>query len=81
MSRFVQFWCKLNIREIFKTCPFRFCDYYGDSHDVIFPQFPNHFPPFPVLFPHVSSSVYTIFLGVSTVSSQFFPFPILDFAK
>ena len=25
ISRFLKFWCKLNTRRIFKTCPFRFC--------------------------------------------------------
>ena len=25
MPRFLKFWCKLNTRRIFKTCPFRFC--------------------------------------------------------
>ena len=66
MSRFLQFWCKLNTRGIVKTCPFCFLhDYYGDSLNVMFPQFPNHFLPFPMLFPHVSHSVSTISLGVS----------------
>ena len=55
MSRSLQFWCKSNTREIVKTCPFRFlCDYYGDSLDAIFPQFPNNFLQFPMVFPHVS---------------------------
>ena len=62
MSKFLQFWCKLNTRRIVKICPFRFLrDYYGDSLDVLFPQFPNHFLPFPMLFLHVSPSVSTIF--------------------
>ena len=69
MSRFLQFWFKLNTREIAKTCQFRFLrDYYGDSLDVMFPQFPNHFLPFPMVFLHVSPSVSTILSGVSTVS-------------
>ena len=58
MSRFLQIWCKLNTLEIVKTCPIRFLrDYYGNSLDVMFPQFPNHFLPFPMVFPHVSPSV------------------------
>ena len=74
MLRILQFWCKLNICRIVKTCPFSFLrEYNGDSLDVMFPQFPNHFPLFPMVFLHVSPSVSTISLGVSTVSSQCFP--------
>ena len=74
MSRFLQFWCKLNTRGIVKPYPFRFlCDYYGDSLDVMFPQFPNHFLSFPMVLLHVSSSVPTISSGVSTVSPKCFP--------
>ena len=74
MSRFLKFWCKLNTHEIFKACLFCFLrDYYGDSLDAMFPQFPDHFLPFPVVFPHVFPSLSTFFLGVSTVSSQCFP--------
>ena len=74
MSRFLQFWCKSNTRGIVKNSPFRFLrDYYGDSLDVMFPQFPNHFLPFPMMFPHVSPSVSTISSGVSTVSPQCLP--------
>ena len=77
MLRFLQFWCKLNTRRIVKTCRFRFLrDYYGNSLDIMFSQFPNHFIPFSMVFPHVSPSVSTISAGVSTVS----PFPTLDFA-
>ena len=81
MQRFLQFSGKLNTRKIVKTCPFRFLlDYYGDSRDVMFPQFPNHFLPFPMLFTHLSPSVSTIFSGVSTVSPQCFPrFLFCDF--
>ena len=81
MSRFLQFWCKLNTRRIVKNCRFCFLrNYYGDFLDLIFLQFPNHFLPFPMVFSHVSPSVSTISSGVSTVSSVFPPFPILDFA-
>ena len=74
MPIFLQFCCKLNTCAIVKTCPFCFLrDYYGDSLDVMFPQFPNHFLPFPMVFPHVSSSVSTISLGVSTVFRECFP--------
>ena len=74
MSRFLQFWCKLNTRTIFETCPFRFLrDYYGDSLDVMFAQFLNHFLPFSMVFPHVSLTVSMISSGVSTVSRQCFP--------
>ena len=74
MSKFLEFWCKTNTRGVVKTCLFRFLhDYYGDSLDVMFPQFPNHFLPFPMVFPHVSPSVSTISPGVSAVSPQCFP--------
>ena len=70
----LQFWWKLNTRKIVKTCPFHFLrDYYGDFLDVMFPQFPNHFLPFSMVFSHVSSSVSTISSGVSTVAPQCFP--------
>ena len=70
MSRFLQFWCKLNTRRIVKTCPFRFLsDYHGDFLDVMFTQFPNHFLTVPMVFPYISPSVSTISSGVSTVSS------------
>ena len=48
-------------------------DYYADSLDVMFSQFPNHFLPFAMVFPHVSPSVSTTSLGVFTVSPQCFP--------
>ena len=74
MSIFLQFWCKLNTCRIVKTCPFHFLHhYYGDSFNVMFLQFPNHLLPFPVVFLHVSPSVSTISLGVSTVSPECFP--------
>ena len=74
MSRFSQFWCKLNTRRISKTCSFRFLrDYNGDSLDVMFPHFPNNVLPFPMVFPYVSPSVSTISSGVPTVSPQCFP--------
>ena len=67
MSRFLEFQCKLNTARIVKTCLFRSLrNYYGDSIDVMFPQFSNHFLPFPMVFPHVSPSVSTISFGVST---------------
>ena len=69
MARFLQFWCKLNTRGIVKICPLCFLrDYYGDSLNVMFSQFPNHFLAFPMVFSHVSPSVSKISLGVSTVS-------------
>ena len=50
-----------------KYMPSRFLrDYYGDSLDVMFPQFPNHFLLFPMVFPYISS-------GVSNVCPQCFP--------
>ena len=65
----LQFWWKLNTRRIVQTWAFCFPrDYYGDTLDVIFPQFPNHFLPFPKVLPHVSPIVSTISSGVSTVS-------------
>ena len=48
-------------------------DYYGDSLDIMFPEFPNHFLLFPMVFPLVSLSVSTIFSGVPTVSPPCFP--------
>ena len=77
MSRFLQFWCKLNTRRIVKTCSFRFLhNYYGDALDFTFPQFPNHFLPFSMVFPHVSL-VFLRFLRVFllfslSVSSVFY---------
>ena len=60
---------KLNTRRIVKTCPFRFLpDYYSHTVDVLFHQFPNRFLPFSMVFPHVSSNVFIISSGVSTVS-------------
>ena len=74
MLRFLQFLCKLNTNKIVKTCLFPFVrDCYVNSLDVMFPQFPNHFLLFPMVFPHVSPSVSTISFGVSTVSPQCFP--------
>ena len=74
MSKYLQFWCKSNTHRIVKTCPFRsLLIYYGDSLDVMFLQFHNHFLLFPMVFPHVSISVSTISLGVSNVSPQCFP--------
>ena len=74
MSRILQFLCKLNTRRLVKSCPFRFLrDYSGDSLDVMFSQFPNHFLPFPMVFPHVSPSFSTISSGVSTVFPSCFP--------
>ena len=68
--------------RIVKTCPFRFLrDYYGDTLDVMFPQFPNYFLLFPLVFPHVSSSVSTIQLGVSTVSPQCFPRSLFQISR
>ena len=73
LSRFLQFWCKLYTRGIVKTCLFRFLhDYYGNSFNDMFPQFPKHFLPFPMVFPHVSPSVSTISSGVATVSPHCF---------
>ena len=78
MSRFLQFWFKLNTREIVKTCQFRFLhDYYGDSLDVMFPQFLTISYRFPwcfCMFP-------LVFLRFCRVFLLFPPFPILDFAK
>ena len=82
ISRFLQFCYKLNTCEIVKTCPFRFLrDYYGNSFHVLLPQFPNHFLPFLMVFPHVSPSVSTIFSGVSTVSPQCSPVSFFRFCE
>ena len=67
-SIFLQFSCKLYKRRIVKTCLFRFRDYYGDSLNVMFPQFLNDFQLFPMVFPQDFPSVSMIFLDVSTVS-------------
>ena len=66
----LKYWWKLNTCRIVKTRPFRFLrDYYGDSLDVMFPQFPNHFLLFPMVFSHVSPRVFLLFpLSVSPVS-------------
>ena len=69
MSRILQFMCKLNTHRIAKTSSFCFLrNYYGDSLEVMFPQFPKHFLMFHMVFLHVSISVSTISLDVSTVS-------------
>ena len=40
MLRFLQFSCRLTASLIVKICPFRcLCGYYGDSLDVMFPNF------------------------------------------
>ena len=73
MSRILQFWCKLNTHRLVKICPFCFLrNYYGNSLDVMFLQFSNHFLPFPMVFPRVSPSVSLISSGVSTVFPQYF---------
>ena len=55
-----------------KKCLFCFlCDYYGDYLNVMFLQFPNHFLPFPMVFPNVFPTVSTISVGVSTVFPSF----------
>ena len=83
----LQFWWKLIILKILKTCLFRFLrDYYGDSLYVMFLQFPNHFLPFPMVFSHVSQcfndflrclycfpSVFPCFLPFSMVFSHASP--------
>ena len=48
-------------------------DYYGDSLDVMFLQFPNDSLPFPMVFRHGSPSVSTISSGVAAVFPQCFP--------
>ena len=84
MSKFLQFWCKLNTRRIVKICPFRFLrNFYGNSLDFMFPHFPNLFLPFSMVFPHISPGVSTISSGFSTVFPQCFPhflFSILRFS-
>ena len=85
MQKFLQFWGISNTWRIAKTCQLCFLrDYCDDSLDVMFPQFPNHFLLFPMVFPHVCPSVSTISSGVFTVSPQCFPcflFQILRFMK
>ena len=74
MLRFLQFLDKINTRRIAKTFPFRFLgDYYGDSLDVLFPQFPINFLPFLIVFLHISASVSTTSSGAFTVYPQCFP--------
>ena len=53
--------------------PFHFgnldsCDFHGDSLNVVFPRFPYCFLPFPLVFPHISSGVSTVFSGISPIS-------------
>ena len=76
----LQFWWKLNTRGIVKTCPFRFLrDYYGDTLDVMFLQFPNHFPwcfrMFPLVFLQFPREFQLFPLCISPVS--FFRFCVL----
>ena len=49
----------------------------------MFPQFPNHLLPFPIVFLHVSPYLMFLwFLGCFySYSSVFLPFPILDFKE
>ena len=80
MLRFLQFFCKLNTNKIVKTFLFHFVrDCYVNSLDVMFPKFPNLFLLFPMVFPHVSPSVSTISLGVSTVSPHVSPVSYFSF--
>ena len=71
---FLHFLQKLNAREIVKAylvCfPCFHC--YGNSLNVMFPRFPNHFLSFSMVFPNVFPSVSTAFPGVSPVFPQFF---------
>ena len=72
--KFLHFLQKLNTREIVKAylvC-FPCFYYYGNSLNVMFPRFPNHFLSFSMVFPNVFPSVSTTFPGVSPVFSQFF---------
>ena len=73
MLRFLQFSCRLTASLIVKICPFRcLCGYYGDSLDVMFPNF---------LFPTDSYGVFACFVGCLYCFPSLFPaFPILDFA-
>ena len=74
MSTFFTILVHINTGRIVKSRPFRFLrDYYGYYLDVMFPQFPNHFLPFPMVVLHVSRGVFAIPSGVFTVSSQCFP--------
>ena len=61
MSRFLHFGGKLNTRGTVKTV---LRDYYCDTLNVMFPQFPNHLIPFLMVFRHVSPSVSTFSSGV-----------------
>lgn len=62
----LQFLCKSNTHKIIKICQFCFPrDYYGYSLNIMFSRFPNHYCPFPMVFPHVSPSVSSVSLGVS----------------
>ena len=42
-------------------------DYHSDFLNVVFPQFPNCFLPFPLVFTNLSSSVSTVSVGVFPV--------------
>ena len=61
MSRFLHFGGKLNTRGTVKTV---LRDYYCDTLNVMFPQFPNHLIPFLMVFRHVTPSVSTFSSGV-----------------
>ena len=61
---------------------YRFLQFWGKLNTrriMVFPQFPNHFPSFPMVFLYVSPSVSTTSLGVSTVSLQFVIFKSLGY--
>ena len=58
--------CANQTHKIIKICQFCFPrDYYGYSLNIMFSRFPNHYCPFPMVFPHVSPSVSSVSLGVS----------------
>ena len=68
--------------RIVKTCPFRILrNHSGDSFNVMFPQFPNHFPPFSMMFPHVSPSVSIISSVVLLFHLSVFPVSYIRFCE
>ena len=73
MSRFLQFYCKLNTCRTVKSWPFRFCVIIMVIPCMLcYPSFLNIVYR-SMVFLHISPSVSTISLGVSTVSPHCFP--------
>ena len=68
MLRFFQFWCKLNTREIFKTCPFHFLVIIMVISSILCYVFPWCFCMFPLMLLRFSWVFLLFPLSVCSVS-------------